>query len=88
MIHIRCRKRVRLGRGRRNEEVVGVVVEQHGERYEVDLSERQSIGGTQDGDGFARVAVSAVHEREIVNDIGQPPACCVARSLTCSTVDS
>lgn len=66
MIQVRRRQRVRLGRGRRNEEFVGVVVEQQGERHEVDLTAQTPIGGTQNGDGFAGVAMSAVHEGEIV----------------------
>ena len=66
MIQVRCRVCVRLGRTRRNEEVKRVVVEQHGQWHEVDFAARTPIGGTQDGDGFARVAMSAVHEGEIV----------------------
>ena len=66
MIQVRCRVCVRLGRIRRNEEVKRVVVEQHGQWHEVDFAARTPIGGTQDGEGFARVAMSAVHEGEIV----------------------
>jgi hypothetical protein len=72
MIQIRRRKRVRLGHSRRNEEFVGVVIEQCGEWHELDLSAWTPIGSTQDGDGFAGVAMSAVHEREIVTQCRSP----------------
>ncbi len=72
MIQVNRRQRVRLGRGRRNEEVVWVVIEQGGEWYELNLSTRQPIGGTHDGDGFTSVAMSAVHEREIVTQCCLP----------------
>ena len=66
MVQVRRRQRVRFGRVRRNEEVVRVVVKQCGEWYELDLTSRAPIGGTQNGDGFAGVAMSAVHEGEVV----------------------
>lgn len=66
MLEFLRRTVVVVGLRRRNEKIERGVVEQHGERDEADLSARQPIGGTQDSDRFARVAVSAVHEREIV----------------------
>ena len=41
-------------------------------RHEVDLTARTPIGGTQNGDGFARVAMSAVHEGEVVVESRSP----------------